>query len=105
MDLSIGFIVLILSFSYPFSVFRVNLCRGFLRNKALIMACLWRMNDCYMGLEFRLIAFILLFFFSIFLSFRILYINIENLCHSFLTGFSGTVQASIVKHGTHIENK
>ena len=55
-----------------------------------------------MGLRLRVMAFILLFFLSIFLSFPVLHVNIEN----FYVGvFSGTFKARMLKLGIHMDNE
>ena len=47
------------------------------------MVYIRRMSDCIVGLRLRVLALIFLFL-SIFLSFPILHVYIENLCQSFL---------------------
>ena len=47
---------------------------------------MFRMSDCIVGLRLRVMAHIFLVL-SIFLSFSILHVNIENLCWSFLRKF------------------
>ena len=46
----------------------------------------WRMSNYILGLRFGLIAHILIFL-SIFLSFPMLHVKIENLCLSFLRNY------------------
>ena len=43
------------------------------------MVYIFRMSDCIVGLRLKVMAYIFLFL-SIFLSFPILHVNIENLC-------------------------
>ena len=66
------------------SVFLVNLCRKFFQELRTLQSSnvvyIMRMSDCIVGLRLRLMALILPFF-SIFLSFPIFHVNIENLCH------------------------
>ena len=61
------------------SLFSWELCK--LESSDMVYIC--RMSDCIVGLRLRDMAFIFLFL-SIFLSFPILHVNIENLCWSFL---------------------
>ena len=55
-----------------------------LESSNMIYIC--RMSDCIVGLRLRVMAVIFLFL-SIFLSFPILHVNINNLCWSFLRNF------------------
>ena len=50
------------------------------------MVYIGRMSDCIVRLRLRVMAHIFLFL-SIFLSFPILYVNVKNLCWSFLRNF------------------
>ena len=59
------------------SQFSPELCK--LEFSNMVYIC--RMSECIMGLRLRVMALIFLFL-SIFLSFPILHINIENLCWS-----------------------
>ena len=75
--MNIGLIAFIIPFIYPFfCLSKVNLCLGFLRKCASNSLQTWHTYekcDCIVGLRPRLTAL-----FSFFLSFPILYINIEN---------------------------
>ena len=84
MGMRIRLIALILYLYFPFlclfkikseSKFSQKLCK--LESSNMVYIC--RMNDCIVGLRLRVMALILLFL-SIFLSFLILHVNIQNLC-------------------------
>ena len=64
------------------------------------MVYICRMSDYIMGLRLRVMALIFLFL-SIFLSFPLLYVNITNLCWSFLRNF----KARMLKLGIHMDNE
>ena len=66
------------------SQFSPELCKL----KSSHMVCISRMSNCFVGLRLRIMALILLFL-SIFLSSRLLHVNIK-ICVSF---FSGTIIA------------
>ena len=77
------YLSIFLSFKAKFvSLFPPELCK--LESSDMVYMC--RMSDCIMGLRLRVMAFIFLFL-SIFLSFPIFHVNIENLCWSFLRNF------------------
>ena len=92
------YLSIFLSFKAKYvSQFSPELCK--LESSNMVNIC--RMIDCNVGLRLRVIAFIFLFF-SIFLSFPILHVNIKN----FYVGvFSGTFEARMLKLGIHMDNQ
>ena len=88
------YLSIFLSFKAKYvSQFSPELCK--LESSNMVNIC--RMIDYNVGLRLRVIAFIFLFF-SIFLSFPILHVNIKN----FYVGiFSGTFKARMLKLGIH----
>ena len=76
------------------SQFSPELCKP--ESSNMVYIC--RMSDYIVGLRFRIMALISLFL-SIFLSFPILRVNIQDLCQS----FSGTFKARMLKLGIHMD--
>ena len=76
------YLSIFLSCKAKVSLFSPELCK--LESSNMVYIC--RMSDCMVGRRLRVMALIFLFL-SIFLSFRILHVNIKNLCWNFLRNF------------------
>ena len=101
----IGLLAFILPFVCPFflsfkakfvSQFSPELCT--LESSNMVYLC--RMRDYIVGLRLRIMALIFLFY-SIFLSFPILHVNIKI----YVGVFSGIFKARMLKFGIHMDNE